>query len=102
MSAYDHPDYNCTTIQAFKSLTRVNIRPPVSAAAPINPIPAHIQALALASAAAQTSSPSSPNPILLLLQFPNLKSYVTFLEWNSDREITEAAECLYSNVDNFE
>ncbi|KAF8265064.1 heme peroxidase [Lactarius quietus] len=35
-------------------------------------------------------------------QFLGLKPYASFLEWNSDKEIAEAAERLYSNIDNLE
>jgi hypothetical protein len=44
-----------------------------------------------------------------LLQQPSFKfnfglstAYASFLEWNSDKEIAEAAERLYSNIDNLE
>ncbi|KAF8265060.1 linoleate diol synthase [Lactarius quietus] len=35
-------------------------------------------------------------------KFLGLKPYTTFLEWNSDKEIAEAAEHLYSNIDSLE
>ncbi len=62
-----------------------------------------------------------PNSISSLLQFLGLKSrqcllhkvalesnvtflteYESFLEWNSDKEIAEAAEHLYTHIDNLE
>ncbi|KAH8986848.1 linoleate diol synthase [Lactarius akahatsu] len=51
------------------------------------------------------SSPSAVpnlNPTFngLILEF--LTAYTTFLEWNSDKEIAEAAEHLYSHIDNLE
>ncbi|KAH9008805.1 hypothetical protein EDB84DRAFT_1446700 [Lactarius hengduanensis] len=36
------------------------------------------------------------------LQYLGLKPYTTFLEWNSDKEIAEAAEHLYSHIDSLE
>ncbi|KAN0138085.1 hypothetical protein V8E53_003974 [Lactarius tabidus] len=35
-------------------------------------------------------------------KFLGLRPYESFLEWNSDKEIAEAAERLYSNIDNLE
>jgi hypothetical protein len=35
-------------------------------------------------------------------KFLGLKPYASFLEWNSDKEIAEAAERLYTNIENLE
>ncbi|KAI9435341.1 linoleate diol synthase [Lactarius indigo] len=35
-------------------------------------------------------------------KYLGLKQYTTFLEWNDDKEIAEAAERLYSHIDNLE
>ncbi len=38
----------------------------------------------------------------LTCQFHFLPAYSSFLEWNSDPEIAEVAEHLYSNIENLE
>ncbi|KAH9016639.1 hypothetical protein EDB83DRAFT_2528743 [Lactarius deliciosus] len=42
------------------------------------------------------------NSMWTSLQYLGLKPYTTFLEWNSNKEIAEAAEHLYTHIDNLE